>query len=138
MVMRIYTDNELIDQIRTGDDSAYRVLVKRHQRDVARFIFKLIPNMSDREEVCQDVFIKVYFKLDQFKKEARFSTWLFRIAYRVALSKLRSQKQPEAVVSDAEAMVAGPDQELDAEEVKAQLQQAVAMIQLEFWIRPQA
>jgi RNA polymerase sigma-70 factor (ECF subfamily) len=49
----------------------------------------MIPRLQDREELAQDVFIKVYFKLDKFRFESKFSTWLYTVTYRTALSYLR-------------------------------------------------
>ena len=57
---------------------------------------RMVPQAADREELAQDVFLKAYFNLERFRFESKFSTWLYTIAYRVALSHLR-KRGPELV-----------------------------------------
>jgi RNA polymerase sigma-70 factor, ECF subfamily len=70
-----------IDQAKAGDASAYRMLVEHHQHAIARLVSRLIgadhPNLDD---VIQDVFVRAYFALEQFRGQAAFRTWLMRIA----------------------------------------------------------
>ncbi|MFT7687423.1 MAG: RNA polymerase sigma factor (sigma-70 family) [Candidatus Azotimanducaceae bacterium] len=75
-------------------DIAFRVLIERYQGLVAQLVWRIIPNAEDREEICQDVFLKVYFNLEQFRFDSKFSTWLYTVAYRTSLSALRKKKLP--------------------------------------------
>ena len=77
-----------------GDMAAFEQLVLRHQDAVARFIWRLVPDAADREEVCQEVFLKVYLKLGEFRAESKFTTWLYTIAWRQAVSFLRKRDYP--------------------------------------------
>lgn len=68
---------------RTGDDAHFRTLVERHRGPVFRLVLSLVGpgHRGAAEELTQDVFLKVYRKLGQFRGDAKFSTWLYRIAY---------------------------------------------------------
>ena len=90
--MSTATDRELIQLILAGDNRAFELLVEKYQDSVARFVWKIVPIAEDREEICQDVFVKVFFKLDQFKGDAKFTTWLYQVAYRTAISFHRRKK----------------------------------------------
>lgn len=92
MSMDQMSDEALIRAVTGGDTRAFEQLVLRHESTVAKFIWRLVPMDEDREEVCQDVFVKVYMNLDRFKFDSKFSTWLYSIAYRTAISFLRKRK----------------------------------------------
>lgn len=85
-------DRSLIQNILSGDIQAYTTIVDRHQRLVAHVVFKLVSNPSDQQEICQDVFIKVYENLKSFKYESKLSTWIARIAYNTCLNYLQKKK----------------------------------------------
>lgn len=77
-----------------GDPNAFKQLVKNHERLVGQVVFRMIPNDSDREDVCQDIFIKVYRNLSGFRFDAKLSTWIARIAYTTCLNFLEKKKLP--------------------------------------------
>jgi len=79
-------DRELVSQVLRGSDSALKMLIERYQRLVTHMVARVIDSSMDREEICQDVFIKVYEKLDTFQFESKLSTWIATIAYRVAVN----------------------------------------------------
>jgi len=72
---------------RTGDEAHFRALVDRHRRPTFRLLLSVLGpgHQNVAEELTQDVFLKVYRKLGQFRGEAKFSTWLYRIAYNQAV-----------------------------------------------------
>jgi len=70
-----------IDQAKAGDPSAYRLLVERHQNAIVRLVSRLLgADHWGLDDVIQDVFVRAYFALDQFRGQAAFRTWLTRIA----------------------------------------------------------
>jgi RNA polymerase sigma-70 factor (ECF subfamily) len=70
-----------IDQAKAGDPSAYRLLVERHQNAIVRLVSRLLgADHAGLDDVIQDVFVRAYFALDQFRGQAAFRTWLTRIA----------------------------------------------------------
>jgi RNA polymerase sigma factor (sigma-70 family) len=89
-----------MDQIRAqiravlnGDARAFAKLVDQHKRLVSHIVFRLIPAESDREDLCQDVFLKVYQNLDGFHFNAKLSTWIARIAYNTCLNFLDKKRE---------------------------------------------
>ncbi len=85
-------DKALIAQIIHGDVQAFRQLIRQHERLVAHMVGRLIRQEEDREELCQDVFMKVYEKLGEFTFQSKLSTWIATIAYRHAINHLRKKK----------------------------------------------
>ena len=77
-------DQALVARVASGDMQAFRLLIKQHERLVSHMIGRLIDNAEDREELCQDVFLKVHEKLSEFNFQSRLSTWIATIAYRHA------------------------------------------------------
>lgn len=85
-------DRVLIKHILKGDQQAFRTLIAQHQRLVAHMVGRLVDNHEDREELCQDVFLKVYSSIQSFKFDSKLSTWIATIAYRMSVNYLRKHK----------------------------------------------
>ncbi|MCE7861937.1 MAG: sigma-70 family RNA polymerase sigma factor [Cyclobacteriaceae bacterium] len=85
-------DKALVGQVLRGDQQAFRMLIKQHERLVSHMIGRLIDKPEDREELCQDVFLKVHEKLKEFTFQSKLSTWIATIAYRHGINHLRKRK----------------------------------------------
>ena len=85
-------DLSLVDRVLSGDRRAFESLVRKHERRVFRVSLAVLRNIEDAEEVMQDAFVKAFRHLDQFRREARFSTWLTRIALNEAIEKRSTRK----------------------------------------------
>ncbi|HLO81746.1 MAG TPA: sigma-70 family RNA polymerase sigma factor [Chitinophagaceae bacterium] len=88
----VSTDMEVIARILKGDQQAYAELVGRYQHYVFTLALKYCQNREDAEEVAQDIFIKVYRSLADFKGTSKFSTWLYTITYNTSVTFLRKKK----------------------------------------------
>ena len=84
------TDDELVDQARRGDTAAFGTLVDRHGCAVQRAAMAVLRSRQEAEDVAQEAFVTAYRKLDTFRGEASFRTWLLRIAWREAQDRRRS------------------------------------------------
>jgi len=82
----------LINKALAGDKHVYRTLVDKHKKYVYTIVFRILGTKQDSEEVAQDVFIKAFSSLGSFNREAKFTTWLYRIAYNQSISYLRKRK----------------------------------------------
>jgi RNA polymerase sigma-70 factor (ECF subfamily) len=82
----------LVDRVLAGDRRAFESLVRRHERRIFRVTLAVLGNIEDAEEAMQDTFVKAFRHLDQFRKEARFTTWLTRIAVNEAIQKRNARK----------------------------------------------
>jgi RNA polymerase sigma-70 factor (ECF subfamily) len=89
------TDQALITQFQEGDnkEASFTLLLKRHQENVFFQIKKMVHEHADADDIAQAVWIKVWNKLDSFKQESAFSTWLFRVAYNETLNFIAQKKR---------------------------------------------
>jgi len=93
LILLVIDDNELIVQINEGDTEAFRELVEKHQDIVVNTCFQFIHNKEDAEDVAQEVFIEVYQSIAGFRKDAKLSTWIYRIAVNKSLDHIRKKKR---------------------------------------------
>jgi len=84
---------EVIDLLKKGDDGAFKRIVESKKDLVYNTALGLLQNVEDAEDIAQEVFIKVYESIHQFKGESAFSTWLYRIAVTKSLELIRSRKR---------------------------------------------
>ena len=85
-------DNEIISKVLSGDHQAYAGLVNRYQNYVFTLTLRMVKNREDAEEVAQDVFIKAFKYLADFKGASKFTTWLYTIVSNTSISFLRKKK----------------------------------------------
>ncbi len=85
-------EKQLVRQVLSGSDSAVRMLIGKYERLVIHMVARVVKDDMDREELCQDVFIKVINKLDGFNFDSKLSTWIATIAYRMAVNFAKKKK----------------------------------------------
>ncbi len=85
-------EQELIQELRNGDETAFKYLVDTYQDQIFNTAIGIVQNAGDAEDVTQEVFIQVFRSIRYFKGESKLSTWLYRIATTRALDHLRSRK----------------------------------------------
>lgn len=85
-------DNEIISRVLSGEQQAYAVLVNRYQSYVFTLALRFIKSREDAEEVAQDIFVKAYKALADFKGNSKFSTWLYTIVNNTCITFLRKKK----------------------------------------------
>jgi len=93
-------DNELINQIITGNMNAFTFLVNQYQKLVVHIVGRLIQRHDELEDVCQEVFLKVYQNLGKYRYECKLSTWIATIAYNTSINYLRKFKKGDEVNPD--------------------------------------
>lgn len=92
------TDTELVDSCLEGRRESFDTLVERHQRHVYQLCYRFVGNHEDASDLAQDVFVRAYRGLGQFKGEASLGTWLYRIGVNVCLNKVGAKTpRPEAL-----------------------------------------
>jgi RNA polymerase sigma factor (sigma-70 family) len=85
-------DIDIIARVLNGDQQAYSILVERHRNFVFTLVLRYIKSREDAEEVAQDVFVKAYRSLADFKGNSKFSTWLYTVATTTSITFLRKKK----------------------------------------------
>lgn len=91
--MTINDDQTYIDKTLNGDVNAFAFLIERYKVMVYSLAFKMLKNKEEAEEVSQDTFVKAFKNLKKFKGASKFSTWLYKIAYRSCLDRLKKIKE---------------------------------------------
>jgi RNA polymerase sigma-70 factor (ECF subfamily) len=97
------TDTELVRQAREGDRDAFRELVERYQRKIYAMLLGMLHDRDAAWETSQETFVKALRNLDQFKGEASFYTWLYRIAVNLAIDFRRREWRRPLVAMDVDA-----------------------------------
>ena len=83
---------ELVRKIVAGDQRKFEEIIKLYERLVAHIVFRMVSDNTDREEICQEVFIKVFQNLEAFNFNAKLSTWIAKIAHNHCINFLRKHK----------------------------------------------
>lgn len=89
----IHQEKELIEDILNGSTSAFSQIVDAYKHMVFTLVIRMVKNREEAEEVSQDVFIKVFKSLSQFKFDSKLSTWIYKIAYYSSLDSLKKNKK---------------------------------------------
>jgi RNA polymerase sigma factor (sigma-70 family) len=125
-------DAEWVRLAQQGDRAAYGTLVRRHQDRIYRHLLHLTGSREEALELAQEVFIKAWEALPQWRPDAQFHTWIYRIASNAALDVLRRRKTVQFVAMeddhDAPADAPGPEARLQAKQGLRALDAALARI----------
>jgi RNA polymerase sigma-70 factor (ECF subfamily) len=92
----MYDDHELVARLRAGDQRAFAELIDRYKARIYHTTLRILGNREDAEEAAQDTFVRAYRGLENFRKEATFSTWIYRICVNTCLNLLESRKRFKA------------------------------------------
>lgn len=85
-------DRILVERVLGGNHRAFGVIVRNTQGLVAHIVFKMISDPHDRNDIAQDIYLKVFQKLGSFRFQAKLSTWIAQIAYHTCLNYLQKKK----------------------------------------------
>jgi RNA polymerase sigma-70 factor (ECF subfamily) len=137
----VVTDEDLVARARTKDYAAFEELVDRYEDKIFRLAFRFVRNETEAKEIVQDTFLLVWRKLDTFKGDSQFGSWLYRVATNTALMRLRAQRRhPEISTEElpvdyldnygqlpaaGENWAKRPDDELQSDELRHRIQKAV-------------
>jgi len=89
-----FKEKQLVQRILAGETKAFKEFIEDYQRLVAHVVFRMISNVSDREDICQDVFVKAYENVQGFQFQSKLSTWVARIAYNTCVNYLEKKRVP--------------------------------------------
>lgn len=96
-------DQQLVMASKRGDQDAFAQLVLRYQRRIFNLVYRMLQQYEEANEVTQETFLAAWQGLPSFRGEARFATWLYRIAYNCALKQLETRKRDRALQSALQA-----------------------------------
>jgi RNA polymerase sigma factor (sigma-70 family) len=99
-------DAELVNQILNGNENAFRFLVASNQRLVVHVVGRIVRQQEDVEDICQEVFMKVFRKIKKFRGDSRLSTWIAAIAYNTSISHMRNKNRKNEMDVDEDIILA--------------------------------
>src|SRR5471032_253941 len=103
-------DQVLLARLKSGDDRALADLSAAYSSKIYQLAFRYLRNKEDAEEITQDVLFKVYRKVDAFRGDAQLSSWIYRITFNAAMSRLRTARYQRAQAEDRRAAAATEDE----------------------------
>lgn len=131
----LFTDVELISNIIRGRHDEFEELVRRYQKPISGYVYRIVGNYESSLDVTQEVFIKVYNSLHRYSSEYKFSTWLYRIAHNAAIDHLRRNSvNPQSLETQTadgtyqlqiEATSPSPEKDREISEWRAEIGQVV-------------
>jgi RNA polymerase sigma-70 factor (ECF subfamily) len=112
-------DAQLVKASQQGNQDAFAFLVQRHQRRVFNLVLRMLQDYEEASEITQEAFLAAWQGLPSFRGEARFATWLYRIAYNCALKQLERRKRERSLQADLEAeqILEGANKQKQAEDI---------------------
>jgi len=93
---RSMSDAEIMLRVREGDDAGYNFLIEKYRKPIINFMFRMVHNQAVAEELAQEVFLRVYRSRQTYRAEAKFTTWLYRIATNLGVNHARDTKYERA------------------------------------------
>src|SRR5688572_30864172 len=82
-------DRDLVATAVSGVEGSFEELVRRYQRPIAGYVYRMVGNYESALDLTQEIFIKVYSSLERYRAEFKFSTWIYKIAHNAAIDHLR-------------------------------------------------
>jgi len=123
----VRTDVQLMLDVKAGDEASFELLLQRYRTPLVNFLFRMVRNREQAEDLAQEVFLRVYRAREYYVPSAKFTTWLFRIATNLALNSMRDTRYQKLEVSidapvtlDAED---GDERPLDVAEKRPNIEQ---------------
>jgi RNA polymerase sigma-70 factor (ECF subfamily) len=96
-------DRDLVASAVSGAEGSFEELVRRYQRPISAYVYRMVGNYESALDLTQEIFIKVYSSLDRYRSEFKFSTWIYKIAHNAAVDHLRRTATRE------QSLVVGPE-----------------------------
>jgi RNA polymerase sigma-70 factor (ECF subfamily) len=124
-------DAECVRRVQQGDTDSFEILVRRHQRTIFNLVYRLLGDYDEAAEVAQEVFLSAYKSIGQFRGDANFSTWLYRIGLNHASTRrksLNNTQQRHVPLDGTEAIADGavdPARSFEHKEIQQRVQQAL-------------
>jgi len=128
------TDAELVERAAAGGEESFEELVRRYQRPIIAYVYRIIGDYDAALDLTQEVFIKVYGSLRRYRAEYKFSTWIYRIAHNAAIDHLRRvaardvREEVERRERHLSSRAPNPEQERERNERRAEIESVVEQL----------
>src|SRR5215831_9309399 len=131
-------DIELVQTAVKGREASFEELVRRYQRPIAAYVYRMVGDYDAALDLTQEVFIKVYNSLSRYRSEFKFSTWIYKIAHNAAIDHLRRHAVREQVLAGGvegeprevtiESRRLTPEQESEQKELRSEIESVVQLL----------
>jgi RNA polymerase sigma-70 factor (ECF subfamily) len=127
-------DGTLVERCRHGDRAAFTALVQRYQRPIYNAAFRVLGDAEDAREVAQDVFLRIVERLEDYDRQHKFFSWIYRIAINEAIDLLRRNRREEPLddeIALRDATSAGPAQRYEDRQLSERIQRVLMTMKIE-------
>src|SRR6266852_7047202 len=131
-------DSELVQSAIAGRETCFEELVRRYQRPIAAYVYRMVGDYDAALDLTQEVFIKVYNSLTRYRSEFKFSTWIYKIAHNAAIDYLRRHTVREQALTGSidgdrreisiESRRLTPEQETERRERRSEIESVVQLL----------
>jgi RNA polymerase sigma-70 factor (ECF subfamily) len=131
-------DGELVQTAVAGREASFEELVRRYQRPIAAYVYRMVGDYDAALDLTQEVFIKVYNSLSRYRAEFKFSTWIYKIAHNAAIDHLRRHAVREQAITTSvdgerrevtiESRRLTPEQESERKERRSEIESVVQLL----------
>jgi len=131
MVSEAISDAECVRRLLQGETGAFEILVRRHQKAIFNLVYRMLSDYDEAAEISQEVFLSAYRSIGQFRGDANFSTWLYRIALnhastrRRSLAKWQQRTVPMQLTEPVNEQELDPAEAVEQKEIQEQVQKAL-------------
>lgn len=131
MVSDAISDADCVRKLQRGQTDAFETLIRRHQKTIFNLVYRMLGDYDEAAEISQEVFLSAYRAIGNFRGEANFSTWLYRIALNHATTRrksLNTRQQRSVPIENTEPASdphPGPAESMEKKEVRQRVQQAL-------------
>jgi RNA polymerase sigma-70 factor (ECF subfamily) len=135
LTLNAITDSDLVLRAIAGREDGFEELVRRYQRPIAAYVYRMVGDYDSALDLTQEVFIKVYASLERYRSEYKFSTWIYKIAHNAAVDHLRRYSTREQALTNEcegtaydlpiESNRPTPEQESERRERRAEIEAVV-------------
>jgi len=129
------TDSDLVATAINGAEGSFEELVRRYQRPISAYVYRMVGNYESALDLTQEIFIKVYGSLRKYRSEFKFSTWIYKIAHNAAVDHLRrSSTREQSLINSSEtdqfelpieSTRPSPEQESERKERRVEIESVV-------------
>lgn len=122
-------DTVLVERVLGGEKGAFRLIIHQNKRLVCHVIYRMVTNEQDKEDLIQEVFLRVYQNLGRFEQKAKLSTWIARIAFNTTINYLEKKRVPlyEDMCGEGETIETCPGMQPSPGEIAESRQSSVSL-----------
>ncbi len=131
-------DRELVATAAQGLEGGFEELVRRYQRPISAYVYRMVGDYDCALDLTQEIFIKIYASLSRYRPEFKFSTWIYKIAHNAAIDHLRrnagrersinngSESEPQQLLIESKGL--SPEQQSEREERRMEIESVVRLL----------